>query len=181
MIGRILLVMAIAVAPAVVLAFPDGPPWGSANPAANQDCAACHFVNEPVRESEGLAIEGLPEELQTSTTYDLEITFVSPHIVVAGFQLIAQAAGRDVGTLTSVADDIEYVGSSMRSSAPRRGLGQATWRIKWSTPENIPGPVDVFLAASAANDDGSPFGDTAHFKSYRLSAAASPRRSQQLR
>ena len=42
-------------------AFPDGAPWGAANPAAEQDCAACHFDNEPLLASDGLVIHGLPD------------------------------------------------------------------------------------------------------------------------
>jgi hypothetical protein len=150
-------------------AFPDGAPWGAANPAAEQDCAACHFDNEPVLASDGLVIHGLPKNLEAGVTYDLAITFENPDIVVAGFQLIAQAAGQDVGTFTASVDDVEFVGSSIRSIAPLRTSGRAVWKIQWHAPEKIDGPIDFYLAASAANDDGSPFGDAIHFRSYRLS------------
>ena len=150
-------------------AFPDGAPWGAANPAAEQDCAACHFGVEPVLMSYALVIHGLPKNLEAGATYDLAITFENPGIVVAGFQLIAQAAGQDVGTFTASADGVEFIGSSIRSIAPLRTSGRAVWKIQWHAPEKIGDPIDFYLAASAANDDGSPFGDTIHFRSYQIS------------
>lgn len=156
-------------------AFPDGAPWGAANPAAEQDCAACHFGNEPVLASDNLALSGLPKKLEAGVTYDLAITFEHPGIVTAGFQVIAQAAEQDAGKFTASADNIEFIGSSIRSTMPLRMSGRALWEIQWHAPEKISGPIDFFVAASAANDDGSPFGDTIHFRSYRLSTGL-PRR-----
>jgi len=150
-------------------AFPDGAPWGAANPAAEQDCAACHFGVEPVLASDALLIDGLPKKLEAGVTYDLTITFENPRTVIAGFQLIAQADEQDVGTFTASADDVEFIGSSVRSIAPLRMSGRAVWEIQWHVPEKICGPIDFYVAASAANDDGSPFGDTIHFRSYQLS------------
>jgi len=150
-------------------AFPDGAPWGAANPAAEQDCAACHFGTEPILASDNLAISGLPKKLEAGVIYDLTITFESPDIVIAGFQLIARAAEQDVGTFTASADNIEFIGSSIRSITPLRTSGRAVWKIQWHAPEKTGGPIEFFVAASAANDDGSPFGDTIHFRTYRLS------------
>ena len=41
-------------------ALPDGAPWGAANPAADQNCAACHFSVDPVLASDDVVIRGLP-------------------------------------------------------------------------------------------------------------------------
>lgn len=150
-------------------AFPDGAPWGAANPAAEQDCAACHFGIKPVLASDELVVNGLPKKLEAGVTYDLTITFESPGIVISGFQLIAQADEQGAGRFTAPADNIEFIGSSIRSITPLRTSGRAVWEIQWHAPEKIGGPIDFFVAASAANDDGSPFGDTIHFRSYQLS------------
>jgi len=149
-------------------AFPDGAPWGAANPAIKQNCANCHFGAEPVLGSPALLIQGLPETLNPGETYDLEIKFEDPNIIIAGFQLIARTDNRDSGTFTATANDIEFIGASIRSIAPKRNPGRAVWSIHWRAPENIEGVIDFYVAASAANDDGSPFGDTIHFRSYRL-------------
>ena len=149
-------------------AFPDGAPWGAANPAIEQDCANCHFGDEPVLVSPVLLVEGLPEKLNPGQTYDLTIVFEDPNIVIAGFQLIARADNRDSGTFTATANDIEFIGASISSIVPKRNPGRAVWSIHWRAPENIEGVIDFYVAASAANDDGSPFGDTIHYRSYRL-------------
>jgi len=36
------------------------------------------------------------------------------------------------------------------------------------SPDTMPSPVTFYLAASAANDDGSPFGDRIHYRDYQL-------------
>lgn len=152
-----------------VQAFPDGAPWVTANPAVEQGCAACHFGTDPVLESEALVLRGLPEKAEAGVTYDLTITLEDPNLVIAGFQLITQAAGRSAGTFAASSSDIECIGASIRSIAPRRTKGRAVWAVRWRAPEKRDGPIDFYVAASAANDDGSPFGDTIHFTSYRLS------------
>lgn len=149
-------------------AFPDGAPWGAANPAIEQNCANCHFGAEPVLDSPALLIQGLPEKFNPGETYDLAIIFADPNIVIAGFQLIARAVNDDSGKFTVAGDDIEFIGASIRSIAPQRSPGRAAWSIHWRAPEDIVGAIDFYVAASAANDDGSPFGDTIHFRSYRL-------------
>jgi hypothetical protein len=149
-------------------AFPDGAPWGAANPAAEQDCAACHFGNEPVLASDALIILGLPDKPEPGGNYELVITFENPDIVIAGFQLLAQSGSEDAGVFTGSGNDVEFIGGSIRSIAPLRMSGRAVWEIQWRAPDRFNGPIDFYLAASAANDDGSPFDDTIHFTSYQL-------------
>lgn len=151
-----------------VQAFPDGAPWGAANPSAEQHCASCHFGDEPVSDSAALVMQGLPNEANAGETYDLEVTFTHADIVIAGFQLIAMSAGDNAGTFSASADDLEYIGASIRSVAPNDVAGHAVWHIQWRAPDNTASQIEFYLAASAANDDGSPFGDTIHFKSYLL-------------
>lgn len=156
-------------------AFPDGAPWGAANPAIEQDCANCHFGTEPVLASPALVIQGLPKSPEPGETYELKITFDDPAIVVAGFQLFAQVSGGDAGTLTASGDDVEFIGASIRSTAPLKSAGTATWSVQWHAPAALREPIEFFIAASAANDDGSPFGDTIHFQSYRLTPFSTAR------
>ena len=149
-------------------AFPDGAPWGAANPAADQNCASCHFGADPVLDSETLVIDGLPQQPAPGTMYELKIIFADPDTVIAGFQLIAQAVDQQTGTFVSSADDIEFIGAAIRSTAPVRGVERVSWSVEWRAPEVVASPIVFYLAACAANDDGSPFGDTIHFRSYKL-------------
>jgi len=150
-------------------AFPDGAPWGAANPAAEQNCASCHFDADPVRDSESLLIIGLPLKPAPGAIYELEIIFEDPGTVVAGFQLIVQAGNQQAGTFFSTEAEVEFIGAAIRSTAPIRSDGSVSWTVEWRAPTVI-APIVFYVAASAANDDGSPFGDTIHFRFYRLTA-----------
>ncbi len=151
-------------------AFPDGAPWGAANPAAEQHCASCHFEAEPVRDSAALSIDGLPPQPVPGATYELKIVFKDPDIVTAGFQLIANTGQEQAGTFVSSDADIEFIGAAVRSTATARSDDGVTWAVEWQAPDEVTLPVVFYIAASAANDDGSPFGDTIHYRSYRLPA-----------
>lgn len=149
-------------------AFPDGAPWGAANPTAEQNCSTCHFDDAPVHKSDMLNIDGLPGHPEPGATYDLEINFEDPKTVIAGFQLIAQAADQQAGTFVSSAAGIEFVGASIRSTEPIKGNERVSWAVTWRAPEAISTPIIFLVAASAANDDGSPFGDKIHYRAYEL-------------
>ena len=151
-------------------AFPDGAPWGAANPAAEQNCATCHFGADPVRDSEALVIDGLPRQPAPGAIYELEIVFEDPDTVIAGFQLIAQAVDQQAGTFVSSVADVEFIGAAIRSTAPIRSDERVSWAVEWRAPGVVASPIVFYVAASAANDDGSPFGDTIHFRSYKLAA-----------
>jgi hypothetical protein len=149
-------------------AFPDGAPWGAANPDGAQHCATCHFDAEPVRDSAALSLEGLPARAVPGTSYSLEILFKDPRIVVAGFQLLARARGTDAGTFSSKENGVEFTGAAIRSSAKRVNDNGVSWTVQWRAPDNMVSPITFYLAASAANDDGSPFGDRIHYRNYQL-------------
>ena len=151
-------------------AFPDGAPWGAANPAAEQNCATCHFDADPIRDSKALVISGLPHYLVPGAIYELKIVLEDPDTVTAGFQLIAQAANHEAGTFSSTEAEVEFVGAVIRSTAPLRRDARVLWKVEWRAPTAIVSPVVFYLAASATNDDGSPFGDTIHYRSYELTA-----------
>jgi hypothetical protein len=151
-------------------AFPDGAPWGAANPAAEQNCATCHFGDEPVRDSAALVIDGLPAQPAPGEIYELEIIFDDPDMAIAGFQLIAQIVEQQAGTFVSSAEDVEFIGSAIRSTTPVSNDDGVAWSFEWHAPVEIESPIVFHVAATAANDDGSPFGDIVHFRSYRLPA-----------
>lgn len=46
-----------------------------------------------------------------------------------------------------------------------------SWKYQWRAPASIAQSIVFFVAASSANDDGSPFGDIIHFRSFELTAA----------
>jgi hypothetical protein len=104
----------------------------------------------------------------------------------AGFQLAirfaeGEAAGEQAGTLAA-AGDRATVTVSPADSRPgvayahhtRAGTSlvspdSAVWRLEWVAPPHG-GAVLVHVAANAANDDASEFGDRIHLRSYRMLA-----------
>ena len=163
-------ITAAALSYGVAGAFPDGAPWGAANPAADQNCASCHFDADPIVESAALVVRGLPQKTEPGARHELEIALDDPETVVAGFQLIAQAAGERTGTFVSAESNVEFIGAAIRSTAAVEHRKPATWIVEWRAPDTIESDVVFYVAASAANDDGSPLGDRIHFKTYRVTA-----------
>jgi len=151
-------------------AFPDGAPWGAANHSAPDNCTSCHFDSEATRDSRILHIEGLPEDPVPGETYDLIIRFDNTDAATVGFQLIAQAEDDQAGTFVSAAADVETVGAAIRSTSPKKSNGAVSWTLQWHAPKVFSVPIVFDVAASAANDDGSPLGDKIHFRSYSLPA-----------
>ena len=152
-------------------AFPDGAPWGAANPLAEENCSSCHFDGEAEHQSPALSVEGLPAAISADTLYELLVRFENPDGVVAGFQMIAGAGDDSAGQFSSETENTETAGSAIRSTVPVLTKGPVTWALQWHTPDVIETTITVYLAASAANDDRSAFGDNIHFRSYQFVAA----------
>jgi hypothetical protein len=164
-IGAVIAPILLAEAP---YAHPDGAPWGAARPSAAENCATCHFDSEAIQDSSLLRVDGLPETPVARETYELTIFFYDPDAVTAGFQLIAQAEGDRAGNFVSQASDVEFIGAAIRSTAALKNDQKVNWIIQWQTPAMLSLPIFFYVAATAANNDGSPLGDRIHFRSYRL-------------
>ncbi len=81
--------------------------------------------------------------------------------MVAGFQLLATG-----GEFTADSGDIEYLGAAVRSVEARHADAGFRWTLTWTAPD-VPGAtVVIHLAAVGGNDDLSPFGDRAFFRSF---------------
>ena len=118
--------------------------------------------------SPALIISGLPEAPAAGVAYPLSIEFAHPDAAVSGFQLIVAAKGASAGSFQSDQEDIEFVGEAVRSTVARKVDGNVAWNVTWLAPDVISLPLVFYLAASASNDDLSPFGDTIHYRSYEI-------------
>ncbi len=153
-------------------AYPDGAPWGASDPDATESCASCHYDYEPVMDSAALSVEGLPEIATPGRRYRLALAFASDTAVTSGFQLTIRGAGKDNGMLVTRDEDVEVVGAAGRSTSPRPVGGELRWHIEWQAPDAEADCIEFLIAASAANDDQSPFGDTIHYKAVAIDVAA---------
>jgi hypothetical protein len=152
--------------PGIGLAYPEGAPWGASDPDAAENCESCHFDYPPVRASHALTIEGLPGKAIPGETYRLKVRFSEAEAIIAGFQMIARVADDPAGEFESTQGKVEYVGAAIRSTEPLPAGRSFEWVMTWTAPDSPGATVTVFVAAMRANDDGSPFGDQAHFRSF---------------
>ena len=140
-------------------AYPEGAPWGTAHPEAEEHCASCHYDYEPVAQSAALRLRDLPDRVQPGRSYPLELLFEAPDAVVSGFQILASD-----GRFESSAADIESRAEASRSTAVRRRDEGFRWPLIWIAPDESGVTVSLYLAASSANDDQSPLGDRIHYR-----------------
>ena len=165
--AAVLIGIALA-APVGGFAYPEGAPWGAANPAAQESCASCHFDSDAVDPSAAISLIGLPQRPVAGETYPLELTVDAPMSVVAGFQMLAVSDNSEAGHFVFSDAALEAIGTAIRSTSVQREQ-PATWSFQWQAPDDeLQWPIVLLVAATAGNDDGSPLGDVVHFRSFEL-------------
>ena len=162
---RFCLLLAAFAACAGAAAYPEGAPWGAADPAATESCLSCHFDGDAVDPSDAISIFGLPATAEPGRTYALVLKVASEDAAVAGFQLLASTDGQEAGLFGSPEVGVEHAGAAVRSTVPVP-IEEAEWSLLWSVPQEAGTSVTLLLAVTASNDDGSPLGDVVHYRSY---------------
>jgi len=154
------------------LASPKGADWAVIDDVAG--CGSCHLGSPDPTDSPSVSIEGLPGLVSPAQTYTLEIVLADPDLRIAGFLLEVTAADAPAGVLTSLDTTTESRAARARSTrAGARPLspGTARWRVTWTAPPTLPGPVRFEIWANAGNDDLSPLGDRLHHRALEVPAA----------
>lgn len=166
--------------------YPENPPLAHTGGFGEPTCHACHFEAEPVADASAITVHGLPHEFVPGARYALEVRFAVPGMRRAGFQLAIRfaegdSAGKQAGSLTATGDratvavpDADSLPSVAYAHHTRPGTSlvspdSAAWRLEWTAPARA-GAVAVHVAANAANDDASEFGDRIHLRSYLVPA-----------
>lgn len=162
-------------APAV--AYRDGPPPGFSGGFKEDTCVACHFDFE-VNVNPGRVTISAPERYTPGETYTLTITLTRPGMKVGGFQLTArfEEGGAQAGTLTvakgderrikvTTDRDVQYA-MHQRPGTSLTAPNVARWTLRWTAPAGG-GSVLFHVAANAANEDDSQFGDFVYAASAR--------------
>lgn len=170
--SRLRTVAALALALGAALAAPAYAhrglaPWENAGLPGGDTCMQCHFDGEAVVQSEALTVEGLPEAIEAGATYSLIVRLADRGMGAAGY-IISAINGTDepAGGFAAVDEGVEAQGAQARSTtkAAIPEDGEIQWRMEWTAPEEIAGPIRFYLMANAGNDDESPYGDTIHMK-----------------
>lgn len=159
-----LMALLIAVAPAPLSAFPDGAPWGSADPNSSENCASCHFDGEAVYESDLISMTGWEPLVVPGDQFELVLLFQNKPYAHVGMQIVATA-----GSFEAKQDGLEVNGTEIRSSKIRGGVGGWNeWRFTWNAPDKLDDTIKFYIAINESNDDQSAFGDQIHFKKLEI-------------
>ena len=162
------------VAPLPLAAYPDGAPWGSADPNGVQSCSSCHYDGESAYNSSAITLYGWPDNPTPGDVYELVLNVTKFDETVVGFLVEASA-----GVFEARVDANEVRGKEIRSTAPLGGEKSSEWILHWRAPDHaanaIAVDIAVDIAVNVANDDLSPFGDEIHFRTFDFKADKSAR------
>ncbi|MEM7503610.1 MAG: choice-of-anchor V domain-containing protein [Pseudomonadota bacterium] len=148
-------------------AYPEGAPWGAANPLAAESCSTCHFDADATMDSRELEVIGLPQRVTPGEAYPLQLVLADETAVTAGFQIVVASDG-DAGWFSAAEERIESEGAAIRSNEPTTVDDEksVSWSFVWHVPSELTSPARFHAAATAANDDGSPLGDRVHYRTF---------------
>jgi len=148
----------------VILAFPIGAPGRLSGGPGEQDCSNCH-LSQLGDTPPQLTLDGLEGTVRAGTHQVFTITVKHPDMVVAGIQTVIRPGDDElhyVGQLQSdqlttlMKDGISY----LNHTQPFRAVsGAVTLTIVWDVPDTT-GTAILNTAMVAANEDGTPFGDS---------------------
>lgn len=162
-------------------AYRDGPPPGHTGGFGEPTCAECHFGG-PVNADRGTLTVEVPTAVEPGRTYRVAVELTHPEMAAAGFQIAlrfaeGEAEGKQAGALrpvgprTTVTSDtvtgVEY-GHQTPAGAGLSDAGETRWVLEWEAPA-VDADVVVHVAANAANDDASEFGDDVFTTLARIS------------
>jgi hypothetical protein len=170
------LLVAVPAAVLVLTAAVTAPPYRTGAPPGHTGgfgeghCGACHFGGGGGDDAGSATIDA-PSHYHAGQTYEITVAVGHPGLEAAGFQLSVRFAdgaleGRQAGRLEPIdsrtqtapgPEGVIYAGHTEAGALPAEPrVGR--WTLRWTAPDK--GDAVVFhLAANAANDDDSEFGD----------------------
>jgi virginiamycin B lyase len=153
-------------------AYDMRPPLAHTGGFGEETCRVCHFDGPELPREGAVTLGGVPERYRPGAVYRIEVTLVDSAARLGGFQLAARVAqgphaGAQAGTLCATdarvavqadtGSGVQY--ASHDGAAPADSL---RWTLAWRAPAKDAGAVVFHVAANAANDDDSVFGDRIH-------------------
>jgi len=192
--GALLATVPAILLTAAVLAhahYVSGPPPAHTGGFGEPTCYACHMEAEPNTGTGTLVLRGLDGVYEPGTAHRIAVELTSPGMQRGGFQLAVRfaegsAAGKQAGTLRVVDERVAITTDTtgvqyahhLEAGTDLVAPDTARWILEWTAPPRGAGDdVVVFhIAANAADDDASPFGDLIFTDSVRVRAAAAKSR-----
>lgn len=152
------------------MSYAEGAPPGFSGGAGEQSCHACHFHAALNAGPGRVALSGVPEQYVAGERYTITVTLTRPGMKLAGFQLTARATsahtaagtlraapGEELRVVVQAQDGIEYANQTKTGTALTSN-DDARWTLVWTAPQSDE-PISFFVAANAADGDGTAEGD----------------------
>ncbi|MEM9172697.1 MAG: choice-of-anchor V domain-containing protein [Pseudomonadota bacterium] len=157
--------------PTKTIAYPEGAPWGAADPTSDEHCASCHWEQDAVMASERVQVTGWPDHYAAGRRYAITVRLIEIDGAISGFQALLNSTDATSGRLMLPASpppamtplEISPTGRGVRSISPQP-LKDLIWSFDWQAPEQPNQCISLNVAISAANGDESPFGDVIHYR-----------------
>lgn len=168
----------------------NGAPLASTNAPGEQTCtkSGCHSDNA-LNTGTGLLSIDLGNGItyyEPGHTYDVTVSVQQSGIQRFGFQalvlknsdntqagepVISDSARTQILTGVNAYEGRKYVTYTYAGTDPY-ATNKGQWSFKWAAPVSDEGPVTLYVAGVAANNDGTDFGDLAYTKQLTLNAIA---------
>ncbi|RAJ99052.1 choice-of-anchor V domain-containing protein [Aliidiomarina maris] len=152
------------------LAFPEGAEPKLTGGQGFDDCSSCHFAGPDKRETSGIELHGLAEQMVPGAWYQLTLEVTDPEQQVGGFQLAFRdlATGESVGEfdmgdgqLILPHDNVNFLGHSKPQRAEQVDGDKVTrWQFVWRAGDAE--SLELSVAAVAADGDDSSLGDNVY-------------------
>ncbi|MEX0646168.1 MAG: choice-of-anchor V domain-containing protein [Balneolaceae bacterium] len=149
--------------------YPDHIPGAFTGGFGEETCHTCHFSFDINEENGGLTVEGLNDSYRPGEQYEIVVRVESEDLGKGGFQMTArfedgsqagsfEPAGERLTFTYGMKEEIEYLQHSISGTRPTSD-NRVSWSFVWEAPGESSEPVIFNIAANAANDDFSEFGD----------------------
>ena len=171
----------------LTISFSGGAPSGgvTGSPGDGVDCTGCH-VGADTYNAYGLTLEiqtNIPSGgYEFSTTYHITVTQTATGATDHGFQITAEnVAAAKVGVFSlseTVNTQVDFTGHFVTHT--HAGDTQLSWSFNWTAPGFDVGVITFYVAANAANGDGSTNGDQIVFNTKLIGGVLGINKAQLL-
>lgn len=171
-----------------IYANSSGPPSSNSGAPGESNCSTCHFGSAVNSGGGSVTLTGLPASYVAGTRYNLVVTISDSNNKMRwGFQTTAlvddgSAAGTFMLTDTTLTQIVTGQVSGKNRTYVEQGFNgtqrgtrnSVTFKFDWVAPSTNVGKVTFYVAANAANGDGSLSGDSIYTTSAVTMADTAP-------
>lgn len=193
-LGRCVFALLAGLTPLAMYGFSTGPPQRRTSVPADggQNCTVCHQTFAPANSDPRGRVAIQADPYTPGVKQTIRVTVEHPEALRWGFQLTARLASdetKPAGTFTpsstvrvrcdgaadAPCNGVTEFASHLRAGdvdSTRPGTsGGNTWEIEWTPPATDVGPIRLYAAGNAANNNNANSGDRIYTTNVRINAA----------